>query len=312
MGLQASGHSQFLRHSRFSHGKIVKMIVSASYRTDIPAFYGAWFMNRFAAGSCEAVNPWNRKPYSVSLAQGDVDGFVFWTRHLAPFAEFLPQIAKRAPFYVQYTVTGYPRVLERSVVTTERAVTDLRDLAERFGPRAAVWRYDPVVLTTLTSLEWHLENFTGIARRLEGLVDEATISLVQPYRKTKQNLDRAAAAGGFAWNVEAPEAIRDTTAALAEIAVQHGMSLTVCSQPGLVGGTAHSAACIDAARLTDIAGHSFPSKVKGNRPDCLCHASRDIGAYDTCPHGCAYCYAVSDPASAKQRHAAHDLGGACL
>ena len=238
-------------------------------------------MNRFAAGSCEAVNPWNRKPYSVSLAQGDVDGFVFWTHHLAHFAEFLLQIAKRAPFYVQYTVTGYPRVLERSVVTTERAVTDLRDLAERFGPRAAVWRYDPVVLTTLTSLEWHLENFTGIARRLEGLVDEATISLAQPYRKTKRNLDYAAAVGGFAWSTESPKAIRDTAPALAEIAAQHGMSLTVCSQPGLVDGTARLAACIDTAHLTPVAGRAITPKVKGNRPNCLCHALRDIGAYGT-------------------------------
>ncbi len=265
-------------------------------------------MDRFAAGSCEAINPWNRKPYSVSLAPGDVDGFVFWTRHLAPFANFLPQIAERAPFYVQYTITGYPRSLERSVVTAERAVTDLRDLAERFGPRAAVWRYDPIVLTTLTPAKWHLENFTSIARRLEGLVDEASVSLVQPYRKTKRNLVRAADAGGFVWSAVSPEAIRDTAATLAEIAAQHGMSLTVCSQPGLVGGTARPAACIDAARLTDIAGHVITSKVKGNRPHCLCHASRDIGAYDTCPHGCVYCYAVSDPASAKQSHSAHAPG----
>ena len=162
------------------------------------------------------------------------------------------------------------------------------------------------MLTRLTPAKWHLENFTGIARRLEGLVDEATISLVQPYRKTKRNLVRAAAAAGFTWSAESPEAIRDTASALAKIAAQHGMSLTVCSQPGLVGGTARPAACIDAARLTDIAGHAITSKVKGNRPHCLCHASRDIGAYDTCPHGCAYCYAVSDPASAKKRLGAHD------
>lgn len=80
-------------------------------------------MNRFAVGSCEAVNPWNRIPYSVSLAQGDVHSFDFWTRHLATFAKFLPQIAERAPFYVRYTVIGYPRSLVRSFVATERAVT---------------------------------------------------------------------------------------------------------------------------------------------------------------------------------------------
>ena len=89
-------------------------------------------MNRFAAGRCEAIKTWNRKPYSISLAQGDAGGLVFWTRHLAPFANFLSQIAERAPLFVQHTVTVYQRSLERSAVTTERAATDLNDLAERF------------------------------------------------------------------------------------------------------------------------------------------------------------------------------------
>ena len=199
----------------------------------------------------------------------------------------LPQIAARTPFYVHYTVTGYPRPLERSVVTKERAIINLRELVERFGPRAAVWRYDPIVFTTITPAKWHLENFTGIARRLEGIVDEVTISLVQPYRKTKRNLVHAAPAGGFAWSAEPPNAIHDTESALAEIPKKYGMFLTVCSQPELVDGTARLAACIDVAHLTPIAGHAITPKVKGNRPHCLCHASRNIGAYDICSHGCA-------------------------
>ena len=74
------------------------MIISASYRTDIPAFYGDWFMRRLDAGECRAVNPWNRKPYTVSLKYEDVVGFVLWTRNLAPFASYLPAIAESAPF----------------------------------------------------------------------------------------------------------------------------------------------------------------------------------------------------------------------
>ena len=108
------------------------MIISASYRTDIPAFYGDWFMRRLAAGSCQAVNPWNRKPYTVSLKREDVDGFVLWTRNNAPFAGYLLAIAESAPFYVQYTVTGYPHALERSVVTTERAIAHMRNTTRIF------------------------------------------------------------------------------------------------------------------------------------------------------------------------------------
>ena len=134
--LQASGHSQFLQCNRIPCGKIVEMTVSASYALDITAFYKTCLINRFAVGNCKAVDPWNRKPYTVSLAQCDGDTFLFWTRHLAPSADFLSQIAERAPLFVQHTVTVYQRSLERSAVTTERAATDLNDLAERFesGP----------------------------------------------------------------------------------------------------------------------------------------------------------------------------------
>jgi hypothetical protein len=282
------------------------MIISASYRTDIPAFYGDWFMRRLAAGGCRSINPWNRKPYAVSLKRKDVDGFVFWTRNLAPFADHLPEIAERAPFYVQYTVTGYPHALERSVVATDRAITDMRDTARVFGPFSVVWRYDPIVITTLTPISWHLENFRHIAERLEHSTNEVTISFMHSYRKTRKNLDAAARQFGFGWREPGPEESLDLVAALAGIANAHGMRLTICSQPAFVAGGAEPAACIDASRLSNLAGQTVSAPIRGNRPDCLCHASRDIGAYDTCPHGCAYCYAVSNPDAAKARRAAHD------
>ena len=37
------------------------MIISASRRTDIPAFYAEWFMRRIRAGYCTVPNPYNRK-----------------------------------------------------------------------------------------------------------------------------------------------------------------------------------------------------------------------------------------------------------
>ena len=84
------------------------------------------------------------------------------------------------------------------------------------------------------------------------------------------------------------------------------MRLTVCSQKALANTETPIAACIDAARLSEIAGSPITAKQRGNRPDCFCHASRDIGAYDTRPHGCSYCYAVSDTDKAKRNFAAHD------
>ena len=79
---------------------------------------------------------------------------------------------------------------------------------------------------------------------------------------------------------------------LAALARENGQRLTICSQPDLVGDGVEPSRCIDADRLADVGGRPLKTKTKGNRPGCLCAVSRDIGAYDTCPHGCAYCYAV--------------------
>lgn len=288
------------------------MIVSASYRTDIPAFYSDWFMRRLAAGQAWVTNPYRGKPYVVSLAPGDVDGFVFWTRNVGPLQGRLREIAAIAPFVVQFTVTGYPRALEPGVIDTETAVAQIRALSEMFGPRAVVWRYDPIVETSLTPPAWHCENFARLAAMLERYVDEVTISFAQIYTKTTRNMNLAAREHGFAWRDPADEEKRAQIGALAEIAIFHDMRLTICSQPGFLVEGASPARCIDAGRLSDLAGREIKARVMGNRPGCLCAESRDIGAYDSCPQGCAYCYAVSSRDRAKQFLAAHDPAAGIL
>ena len=123
------------------------MIVSASYRTDIPAFYTGWFLNRLRAGSCHVANPYGGGSYAVALTPEAVDGFVFWTRNLRPLLPHLDEVRRVAPFTVQFTVTGYPRALESSVIAVSEAAAQLQELRRRFGTRAAVWRYDPIVFT---------------------------------------------------------------------------------------------------------------------------------------------------------------------
>jgi len=283
------------------------MIISASYKTDIPAFYGAWFRNRLRAGYCKMINPYGRKIVTVPLSRPDVDGFVFWTRNAHPFGDAFAEVAGRGfPFVVQHTITGYPRALESSVVDWRRAAEEMRELARRYGPHAAVWRYDPVVATSLTPAGWHLGNFTELARALEGATDEAVISFAHIYTKTRRNMDAASRSFDFAWDDPESNWKRELAEQLAGIAKECGMRLTLCSQPEFAAGIAGEARCIDAARLSRVAGHPIPAKVKGNRPGCACFESRDIGDYDSCPHGCVYCYAVNTRALARTRHAAHD------
>ncbi|HMO85580.1 MAG TPA: DUF1848 family protein, partial [Lacipirellulaceae bacterium] len=124
------------------------MIISASYKTDIPAFYGKWFMNRLHAGYCKMVNPWNRKQViRVSLARHDVDGIVFWTKNIGPFVDDLAEVHRLGfPFIVQHTINGYPKALEFSVVNAPRSVENFRRLSEEYGADVCVWRYDTIVL----------------------------------------------------------------------------------------------------------------------------------------------------------------------
>lgn len=282
------------------------MIVSASYRTDIPAFYGEWFMKRLGAGHAMVASPYGGKPYAVSLAPGELDGFVFWTRNIGPLHDRLAEVATVAPFMVQFTVTGYPRALEPGVIDTDSAIAQIRALSGSFGPRAAVWRYDPIVESSLTSPAWHRDNFSRLAGALKGYVDEVTVSFAQIYAKTRRNLDAAARRHGFSWRDPGEEEKHALAGMLTAIAGAHDMRLTVCSQREFTVDGAAPARCIDARRLSDIAGYEVAARVKGNRPGCLCSESRDIGAYHTCPQGCAYCYAVSSRDRAKRFLAAHD------
>ncbi len=283
------------------------MIISASYRTDIPAFYGDWFQSRLDAGFCRTVNPYGRQIHTVRLDADAVSGFVFWTKNLGPFRSVLDDVRGRGfPFVVQYTINGYPRALETSVTDAGRAIDHMRALAREFGPRAGVWRYDPVVATSLTPPDWHVGNFTRLADKLAGATDEVVISFAHVYRKTRLNMDAASRFHGFSWDDPPDDDKRALAARLAAIAAERGIGLTVCSQEAYLVPGAAAARCIDADRLSDVAGRAVAARRKGNRPGCMCAESRDIGDYDTCPHGCVYCYAVRTRALARRRHGAHD------
>ncbi len=289
------------------------MIISASYKTDIPAFYGEWFMNRLRAGWCCTTNPWGGQVSTVRLDGEAVDGFVFWTKNVGPFLGHLAEVRERGyPFVVQYTINGYPRALEYSVTDAQRATRHLHRLARDHGPRVAVWRYDPVLITSLTPADWQLGNFERLARAVQGAADEVVVSFAHFYRKTRRNLDAAARAYGFDWRDPEDEEKRELATQLAEIARAFGMRLNLCSQPEYLAAGVGEARCIDGQRLSQVAGRLISAKRKGNRPGCACEESRDIGEYDTCPHGCTYCYAVRHRGLARRRYREHDAAGAFL
>lgn len=289
------------------------MIISASYKTDLPAWYGEWFMNRLRAGFCETLNPYNSALSTVPLTRETVEGFVFWTRNVGPFLPHLPEVRERGfPFLVHHGLMAYPRALELTPVAPERVAREVHLLAREYHPRAVVWRYDPLVCTSLTPLDWHVRNFARLAALLAGATDEVVVSFAQLYQKTQRNLDRAAREFGFTWDDPTEEVKRELVAVLAGIAQAHSMQLTVCAQSGYLVGGALEARCVDPFRLSDVAGYAIHAPQKPHRPGCGCYQAKDIGAYNTCPNGCVYCYAVAGCEGARQRYGRHDPTAARL
>jgi hypothetical protein len=283
------------------------MIISASYKTDIPTFFGEWFIRRLRAGYCKTVNPYNKQISSVSLRQDDVDGFVFWTKNVGPFLKHLTEVqARQFPFVVQHTITGYPGTLEQSVVDAAKSVENLRRVADNYGPKVCVWRYDTIVETSLTPREFHIDNFGRLAKDLDGSTDEVVVSFAHIYQKTLRNMNMAARKLRFEWADPDEGWKRNLLTDLVAIATSHRMKLTLCSQPQFLVAGCGEARCIDSERLAALAGKPIRSKEKGNRPECRCSEAKDIGEYDTCPHGCVYCYAVVNRSLALKRFREHD------
>ena len=264
-------------------------------------------MGRLREGYCKVSNPYSGTESRVPLGREGVDGFVFWTKNLGPFLPYLEEIdALGYPFIIQYTINGYPKELEGRVTDWKDSVKQAQEVAERYGPRTVVWRYDPIVVTNTMTLEQHVARFSAMAGLLEGAIDEVVVSFAQMYQKTKRNMDKAAAEQGFRWFNPSDWSKKELVSDLVKAAGERRMQLSVCSQKKYAVGGAQEAACVDAYRLSDVAGYPIRAKRKGNREECCCFESRDIGAYNSCPHGCAYCYAVEDHTRANQAYEMRD------
>src|SRR5260370_2072594 len=135
------------------------MIISASYKTDIPAFYGEWFTHRLHACYCKMVNPYSQQVYTIGLTPENVDGFVFWTKNIGPFLKHLQVVREMGyPFIVQHTITGYPRELEYRVINSTRTLQHMQELPGTYRPHAAARRYAPIAISSFTPYTWPLNH----------------------------------------------------------------------------------------------------------------------------------------------------------
>lgn len=283
-------------------------IISVSRRTDVPAFYGEWFINRLREGWAVNYNPYSRKASVVELAPEKVGAFVFWSKNFKPFLPYLDEIEARGyrSFFL-FTITGLPRLWEPRVVDTAVAVDTFRELARRYGPERVSWRYDPILLTASTGFDYHVRTFIDLCRKLEGYTRRCYTSFVCMYPKVKRRL--MAVAKGPAKMLEGvgEGQKRELAEELAQIACEHGIELYSCCNDFLVGDKIRKAHCVDIELISKYTGLE-PSLYRLNptRKGCGCYESVDIGMYDTCPHLCRYCYANTHEKLVLRNYRSHD------
>jgi hypothetical protein len=282
-------------------------VISVSRRTDVPAFHSRWFFRRLQEGFAEYRNPFNGRICRVSLKAEDVRAFVFWTRNPAPMMKGLSLLEEHGtPFYFLYTINGYSRFIESSNPPLDQALNTFRRLARRIGADRVRWRYDPVFFSREMSAEFHVRNFSKIAEELAGFTEVCIFSFLDLYGKVRRNMKSVPEV--FRYQEAGRDAQCDLAEKLAGIGERFGIRLLACCEDSLIGKRIGKARCVDPDLIGRIAPSDPALPLRPSREECGCAASRDIGAYDTCPHGCVYCYANASPEAALRRYRECDPG----
>jgi hypothetical protein len=275
------------------------MIISASRRTDIPALYSEWFLRRLDAGFAMIPNPHNaRRLGRVDLSPDLVDCIVFWTKNAAPIMDKLRQIeAMGYPFYFQFTLTPYERAIETNLPSKTKLIETFKELADCIGAERVVWRYDPIMLDAGHPARWHFEQFGQLCEKLRPFTRRCVFSFIDPYKNI-----------GSGFQAIEHEKMLLIASGFSGIASRYGLELFTCAEEiDLDEYGINHASCIDKEWIERIVGYRITAKRdKNQRPACRCVESVDIGAYNTCVNGCAYCYATSGAGSARRQRQNHD------
>lgn len=276
------------------------MIIQTGLRTDIPAFYTPWFLNRLAEGFVLVRSPYNPTLITRYRLHPDVVDLIgFCTKNPAPM---LPHMDALAP-YGQYwfvTITPYGRDVEPNVPPREQVMADFRRLSDIVGADRVAWRYDPILLTDVYTVSRHLADFRGMCQTLEGATHTCVISFIDLYQKVKRNFPEVQAVSPEDQLLLGREMIR--------IAAGHGIHIKTCHEgDALAAWGADCSGCMTLKTYEDALGHRLKTpKQPASSRGCACHLTCDIGAYNTCGHLCRYCYANHDAASVRAAISRHD------
>ena len=276
------------------------MILNTGLRTDIPGFFSEWFYNRIEDGFVYVRNPYAKNQiYSYRLDPELIDCIIFCTKNPKPMFENLEKIDKFNQYW-HITITPYEKEIEPNVPPMNDVLESFKYLSKKLGKENVTLRYDPIFINEKYTLEKHIESFEYIANSLSDYTTEAIISFIDLYEKTKRNFPKAR------------EVTKDERLKLgkefAQIGKKNNITIKTC-----VEGTEldkfgiDSSGCMTKEVIERAINKNLNiPKQKARNGECYCLLNNDIGEYNTCDHGCLYCYANSNKRLVKRNLKLHD------
>lgn len=282
------------------------MILNTGSRTDIPAFYSDWFYNRIREGYVLSRNPYYPTQITKYLLNPAViDIMVFCTKNPLPMLDRISLLSAFDMFWF-VTITPYGKDIEPHVPPKELVIRYFQKLSELIGRERISWRYDPVLVTDKYSIDYHIEQFCQMAQELSGYTDQCVVSFIDLYEKTKRNF--------LGIRSVTDKEQEKLIAAFSEIAKKNELQIHLCCESaGLVRENVDADGCMSKAVLEKSLGCKLnvPQK-KMARKECSCLLGADIGAYNTCGHGCLYCYANYDEETVIRNRKLHHVSSPLL
>lgn len=288
-----------------------KIVVSCSRRTDIPACYSKWLMNRIRAGYCHVPNPFNpMQVFKVPLNKDDTSVIVFWTKNAAPLLQYLDKINEEGlNYYFQFTLNNYPDEIEPGIPPLKERIKTFRDLSEKIGKKKVIWRYDPIIISDKTDARFHIDRFRNICDQLQGSTKRCVLSIVDIYRKTERRL-KDLEKSGFIADLDplASKAADEILKSVVDYANKHNIEVFSCAEGAFLEKYGiQRGKCIDDELIKKLFGYDLGGKKDANqRKLCDCISSKDIGMNNSCLNGCVYCYSTSSSEAAKKNFEKHD------
>lgn len=271
------------------------MIISASKRTDIPAFFSEWFIQCLKNQKLGVRNPYNQQVFERQVTPDNTDCIVFWTKNALTMLDKLNELdAMGYAYYFQYTLNAYDSDIEPNLPKLENKLDTFKKLANKIGKTKVIWRYDPIIFTDKYTPDWHINAFAKLFQELAGYTNKCVISFVDKYGKIESKLRTLC-------QFDLPDdKLKAFAKALKQIADKYAMQIATCAEAidlSDIGITKN--ACIDADLIRQITGKPLYTNPDTSRPECLCSKAFDVGKYDTCSHACVYCYANNTQAKVK-------------